>query len=116
MSKFVKAAAQHLNKRRVQENDDHDYDNYDDDDRLSATMATLEDDDDGQRDEVKEIQKMTQPDNARVRKLRFAVTISLLVTGAAVTISTLVYLRRAERHDFETAVSEEICAFAPTSA
>ena len=58
-----------------------------------------------QRDEVKEILKMTQKDTKRVIFWRFACTAALAVTAFAVTFTTYRFLKAEEKKNFETAVS-----------
>ena len=57
------------------------------------------------RDEVKEIEKLSQKETARVRTWRLIVTGILLLTGAAVTTSSYIALIDQEQENFEDAVS-----------
>ena len=63
-----------------------------------------------ERDEVKEIQKMSQGDTNKIRLWRLVVTCVLLLTALAVTLTTYRVLKDEEKNDFETAVgaTEEI--------
>ena len=58
-----------------------------------------------ERDEVKEVQKMARKETARVVFWRVAVTVVLLLTAVAVTLTTYRFLINEEEEDFETAVS-----------
>lgn len=58
-----------------------------------------------ERDEVKEIQKMSEKETRRVVLGRFAVTGALALTAAAITVTTYIFLRKEQATVFETAVS-----------
>ena len=55
-------------------------------------------------DEIKELQSFSRADTRRIGRLRVAVFLSLLVTGATVALTTLHLLKKAEKTDFEEAV------------
>eukprot|EP00977_Amphora_coffeiformis_P013348 scaffold3471_cov175-Amphora_coffeaeformis.AAC.22 len=59
-----------------------------------------------ERDEVKEVQKMTQKDNRRVFKWRLAVTGILLLTAVTVTLTTYMLLVEQEYKNFEAAYEQ----------
>ena len=60
-----------------------------------------------ERDEVKEIQKMTHTDTARVNRWRVAATMVLLLTAVAVTATTYSILKKEEAGNFDTGVSQK---------
>jgi len=57
-----------------------------------------------ERDEVKEILKLTQKETRRVQIWRCAATGMLLLTAFAVTFTTYRFLKDEEKNNFETAV------------
>ncbi|CAB9496705.1 Receptor-type guanylate cyclase gcy [Seminavis robusta] len=59
-----------------------------------------------ERDEVKEIQKLSQKDTRRVQLWRLAATCCLLVTALAITYTTYRFLKREETNNFETAFEQ----------
>ena len=61
-----------------------------------------------ERDEVKEVKKMSQKDTSRVIFWRTAVTVVLLLTAVAVTLTTYKLLKKAQNDDVETAVRTAI--------
>jgi uncharacterized membrane protein YcjF (UPF0283 family) len=67
--------------------------------------------DDSERDEVKEIQKLSQQDTKRIRIWRVLVTLGLLATGVAVVASSYTFLSREEHNNFEQAVSSSIIMY-----
>ena len=58
-----------------------------------------------ERDEVKEVQKMSSKDTQSVNLWRLAATLALLLTALSVTLATYTNLKSEEKNDFETAVS-----------
>jgi hypothetical protein len=56
------------------------------------------------RDEVKEVRKMSSKDTTRILFWRYVVTCVLLLTASAVTIATYLFLQRQEHENFVTAV------------
>lgn len=56
------------------------------------------------RDEKAEVIKDSAKDNLRVMLWRIAVTVVLLLTALAVTITTYTLLKRGEQNNFEVAV------------
>lgn len=58
------------------------------------------------RDEVKEIRDLAKKGTKRVRMWRLVVTVALLVTSCAVTLTTFRLLRKEEEDKFKTAVSK----------
>ena len=59
-----------------------------------------------ERDEVKEIEKITSKDTKSVNVSRLLATAALLVTAFMVTFATYSLLKQEERNNFEMAVSE----------
>jgi len=59
-----------------------------------------------ERDEVKEIEKITSKDTKSVNISRLLATAALLVTAFIVTFATYSLLKQEETNNFETAVSE----------
>lgn len=57
-----------------------------------------------ERDEKKEIHKMSAKDTFRVQLWRGAVTVVLLITALAVTLTTYKFLKAEEKNSFEVAV------------
>jgi hypothetical protein len=71
------------------------------------------------RDEVKEVRKMSSRDTTRILFWRYVVTFVMLLTASAVTIATYLFLQRQEYENFVTAVRKSLpvkygCAFAIT--
>jgi uncharacterized membrane protein YcjF (UPF0283 family) len=60
------------------------------------------------RDEVKEVRKLSSKDTTRIRWWRFVVTLVLLLTAFAVTFTTYTLLQQQEHKNFKTAVSNFI--------
>jgi hypothetical protein len=56
------------------------------------------------RDEVKEVRKLSSKDTTRIRCWRLVVTIVLLLTAFAVTFTTYTLLQQQEHENFKTAV------------
>jgi hypothetical protein len=61
------------------------------------------------RDEVKEVRKFSSKDTTRIRCWRLVVTVVLLLTAFAVTFTTYTFLERQEHENFITAVRNVIC-------
>ncbi|CAB9501451.1 Receptor-type guanylate cyclase gcy [Seminavis robusta] len=59
-----------------------------------------------ERDEVKEVLKMSEKDTRRVQLWRLAATFALLLTAFAVTYTTYRFLKREETNNFETAFEQ----------
>ena len=57
-----------------------------------------------ERDEKKEVYKMSAKDTFRVRLWRAAMTVVLLLTALGVTLTTYKLLKDEERNNFEVAV------------
>jgi hypothetical protein len=73
---------------------------------FSITDSFLEDSDSPEeRDEVKEVQKITQKDTNKVNLWRLATTVALLMTAFVVTFTTYKYLKAEETSNFKVAVS-----------
>jgi hypothetical protein len=73
------------------------------------------------RDEVKEVRKMSSKDTTRILFWRYVVTFVLLLTASVVTIATYLFLQRQEHENFVTAVRKSLpvkygCAFAITES
>jgi hypothetical protein len=60
------------------------------------------------RDEVKEVRKMSSKDTIRILFWRYVVTFVLLLTASVVTIATYLFLQRQERENFVTAVRKSL--------
>lgn len=58
-----------------------------------------------ERDEVREVRKMSQKDTALVRRWRFAVTGMLLITAIIITVVSYTLLNDQEMENFAVAVS-----------
>jgi hypothetical protein len=82
----------------------------DDDDADRSYSANNSDDesynenDESDRDEVKEVRKLSYKDTTRIRLWRLVVTVVLLLTACAVTFTTYTFLQRQEHENFVTAV------------
>ena len=76
----------------------------DEEDALDHSRSTSFATDEDERDEVKEVQKMSQKDTNFVVFWRFLVTIMLLITAVVVTLTTYRFLLNEQTEDFETAV------------
>jgi uncharacterized membrane protein YcjF (UPF0283 family) len=61
------------------------------------------------RDEVKEVRKLSSKDTTRIRFWRLVVTMVLLLTAFAVTFTTYTFLQQQEHENFVTAVRKAIC-------
>jgi glycerol uptake facilitator-like aquaporin len=77
-------------------------------DRSYSANSDEESYDDGNeevdRDEVKEVRKVSSKDTTRIRFWRFVVTVVLLLTAFAVTVATYTFLAQQELENFVTAV------------
>lgn len=58
-----------------------------------------------ERDEVREVQKLASKDTSRINLWRYVVTLVLLATAAAVTLTTYLFLKEEENSNFVEAVS-----------
>jgi uncharacterized membrane protein YcjF (UPF0283 family) len=77
------------------------------------TMTNQSHHEDEERDEIKEIQKLSREDTKRIRIWRMLVTLGLLTTGIAVVVSSYKILSNEEHKNFESAVSAHVdCAVA----
>jgi hypothetical protein len=82
----------------------------DDDDADRSYSANNSDDesynenDESDRDEVKEVRKLSYKDTTRIRLWRLVVTVVLLLTACAVTFTTYTFLQQQEHENFVTAV------------
>ena len=74
---------------------------YDATTHFAASVAS-----DESRDEVKEVEKATRAETNRLRLWRIVVTVVLLLTALAVTLTTYKLLQHQEHKSFETAVSK----------
>ena len=59
----------------------------------------------GDRDEVKEVMKLSAKETSRVKTWRIVVALIMVMTGAAVTGTSFYFLRREEEKNFDEAVS-----------
>ena len=57
------------------------------------------------RDEIKEVERLSSKETARVRTWRLLVTALLAAAGVAVSVSTYILLRKEEERNFQDAVS-----------
>ena len=57
-----------------------------------------------ERDEVREVEKITIKDTRRLHFWRFVVTFIILLTALAVTFTTYLLLQHEQRENFESAV------------
>ena len=89
------------------DDDVDDLDSIEDEDEMSSTNSESFESK-TERDEVKEVQKMSQKDTSRVIFWRTAVTVVLLLTAVAVTLTTYKLLKKAQNDDVETAVRTAI--------
>ena len=80
----------------------------DDEDVLDPSRSTMNGTEEDGRDEVKEVQKMSQKDTNYVVFWRFVVTLMLLVTALVVTMTTYRFLLNEQTEDFETAVRNHL--------
>jgi hypothetical protein len=86
-----------------------------DDDNSNRSYSASSDDesydenDEVDRDEVKEVRKLSSKDTTRIHFWRFVVTVVLLLTAFAVTFATYTFLEQQEYENFVTAVSIELC-------
>jgi hypothetical protein len=64
-----------------------------------------------ERDEVQEVREMSSGDTRRIQVWRFVVTGCLLITGAAITLTTHKFLVDEQESNFETAVSGMIVLY-----
>jgi hypothetical protein len=79
------------------------------DDSQRSLSSNLDDDNvteipEADRDELKEVRKMSSKDTFRVRMWRYVVTVVLMMTAFAVTFATYTFLQNQEVENFETAV------------
>jgi hypothetical protein len=79
------------------ENPDHSYSANSDDESYDEKEGV-------DRDEVKEVRKLSSKDTTRIRCWRFVVTLVLLLTAFAVTFTTYILLQQQEHENFVTAV------------
>jgi hypothetical protein len=86
----------------VENSDDHSYSANSDDDSYNEKEEI-------DRDEVKEMRKLSSKDTTRIRLWRFVVTFVLLLTACAVTFTTYSLLRQQEHQNFVTAVCYVLC-------
>lgn len=86
-----------------------DYYGSDDEDRQDdVSMFSANDDLSpmvSERDEKKEVYKMSAKDTFRIQLGRVAVTVILLLTALGVTLTTFKLLKNEETHNFEVSVS-----------
>jgi hypothetical protein len=61
------------------------------------------------RDEVKEVRKLSSKDTNRIRLWRFVVTAVVLLTAVAVTLTTYTLLQQQEHENFLNAVRTVQC-------
>lgn len=61
-----------------------------------------------ERDEVKEIREASKKDTARIRMGRIVMSLALLATSLAVTLTSFKFLKREEDDKFKTAVSSSV--------
>jgi hypothetical protein len=80
----------------------------DEDDHSSRGSSSFTEEEPPERDEVKEVQKMSQKDNSRVYMWRFVMTGVLTLTAVAVTVTTYKVLSGEQASNFETTVSVNI--------
>ena len=82
-------------------------DDMDDDPICISISSTTEDEltPAKERDEVKEVKKMSSKDTRRVNNWRLAALLALCLCAAAVTFTTYYFLKNEERKSFENAVS-----------
>ena len=73
-------------------------------DMSSTVLETTERESSG-RDEILEIRKQSQKETARVRTWRILVTLALLATAVAVTVTTYLLLVDQEDKNFRNVVS-----------
>jgi len=62
-----------------------------------------------ERDEIQEIRKQSQRETAQVRVWRIMVTLALLATAVAVTVTTYILLVNQEDENFRNVVSRTLC-------
>jgi hypothetical protein len=74
----------------------------------SSDDECYDENDEVDRDEVKEVRKLSSKDTTRIRWWRFVVTLVLLLTAFAVTFTTYILLQQQEHKNFVTAVSNVI--------
>jgi hypothetical protein len=79
------------------ENPDHSYSANSDDESYDEKEGI-------DRDEVKEVRKLSSKDTTRIRCWRLVVTVVLLLTAFAVTFTTYRLLQQQEHENFVTAV------------
>lgn len=79
---------------------------FNDDDLETTGENSRQDDSDESRDEVKEVENATRSETVRLRLWRVVVTVVLLLTALAVTLTTYSLLKREQKERFETAVSQ----------
>ena len=69
-----------------------------------------------ERDEVKEVLKLSENHTAWMRRVRVVVFLSLLLTGVAVTGTTYILSRQEQDKSFHLAVSRKYMAASRTSS
>jgi hypothetical protein len=74
----------------------------------SSDDESYDENDEVDRDEVKEVRKLSSKDTTRIRFWRFVVTVVLLLTAFAITFATYTFLEQQEYENFVTAVSIEL--------
>jgi hypothetical protein len=79
------------------ENPDHSYSANSDDESYHENEGI-------DRDEVKEVRKLSSKDTTRIRCWRLVVTVVLLLTAFSVTFTTYILLQQQEHENFVTAV------------
>ncbi|CAB9515791.1 Receptor-type guanylate cyclase gcy [Seminavis robusta] len=79
------------------------FDDEDDYSVVSETMTDTEGAPSEERDEKKEVYKMSAKDTRHVRLWRFVATLALLVTALVVTLTTYRFLKAEETSNFEVA-------------
>jgi hypothetical protein len=70
----------------------------------SSDDESYNENDESDRDEVKEVRKLSYKDTTRIRLWRLVVTVVLLLTAFAVTFTTYTFLQQQEHENFVTAV------------
>ena len=88
-----------MSKDEFKENLEADLD-YEESQGSSGQFSSAE-----ERDEIKEVQKMSRKDNLLVQGWRIATTVVLLVTAFIVAYTTYRFLKTEEQQSFEDAVS-----------
>ena len=76
------------------------YDAHSLDEQTSTERSVREDD----RDEVQEVERITLKDTRRLRFWRLIVTLVILLTALAVTLTTYFLLQEEQKENFESSV------------